>query len=142
MVSLDYTLFIQIINFLLIIFVLNLLLYKPLLKIIDKRDGQIEGAKAKVRSLDQQIEQMMAEYEEKLRKARQEAMRQKEAIQQSGAEEARRIVGAVSTEIAKAAAEFKLKVEKEKQEALSALKGQSEQIAVEISEKILGRSLQ
>ena len=41
MVSLDYSLGIQVVNFLLLIFILNLLLYKPILGMIDRRKKQL-----------------------------------------------------------------------------------------------------
>ena len=49
MVSLDYSLGIQIVNFLLLIFILNVLLYKPILGLIDKRKKQLEDSETEIR---------------------------------------------------------------------------------------------
>ncbi len=80
MVSLDYSLGIQIVNFLLLIFILNVLLYKPILGMIDKRKKQFEASAAEIRRLQETVEQKMAAYEEKLRQAKAAAVEQKNEI--------------------------------------------------------------
>jgi len=87
-VSLDYSLGIQIINFLLLIFVLNVLLYKPILGMIDRRKKQFEDSEAEIRRLKETVEQKMAAYEEKLRQAKAAAIEQKNEIIRQGADEA------------------------------------------------------
>ena len=80
MVSLDYSLGIQIVNFLLLIFILNLLLYKPILGIIDRRKKQLADSEAEIHRLQETVEQKMAAYEEKLRQAKAKAVEQKNEI--------------------------------------------------------------
>ena len=89
MVSLDYSLGIQIINFLLLIFILNVLLYKPILGIIDRRKKQFEDSEAEIKRLQETVEQKMAAYEEKLRQAKAAAVEQKNEIIRQGADEAK-----------------------------------------------------
>jgi len=69
-IGLDYTFWIQIVNFLLLIFILNIVLYKPVMGILEKRKGQIEGTEQEIRDLNLTIEQKEARYEEKLRLAK------------------------------------------------------------------------
>jgi F-type H+-transporting ATPase subunit b len=94
-VSLDYSLGIQIINFLLLIFILNVLLYKPILGLIDRRKKQFEDSEAEIRRLQESVEQKMAAYEEKLRQAKAAAVEQKNEIIRQGAEEAKTVIDAV-----------------------------------------------
>ena len=86
MVSLDYSLGIQIVNFILLIFILNRLLYKPLLGMIDKRKQQFAESEAEIKRLQETVEQKMAAYEEKLRQAKATAIEQKNEIIRQGAE--------------------------------------------------------
>ena len=102
MVSLDYSLGIQIINFVLLIFILNRLLYKPLLGMIDKRKQKFADSEAEIRRLQETVEQQMAAYEEKLRQAKAAAVEEKNEIIRRGAEEARAITDAVRAEIPEA----------------------------------------
>jgi F-type H+-transporting ATPase subunit b len=43
MISLDRTILVQMANFIILVLVLNHLLYKPLLKILDERKEKIDG---------------------------------------------------------------------------------------------------
>ncbi len=142
MIDIDYTLWIQLVNFIVLIFILNVLLYKPILGIMDKRKQQFDGARDEVRTLHESVEKKMAEYEEAVRKAKQAAMEQKAEYVKEGAEEARKIVDAVRGVIPKMMEEFQGKMNREIEEARGVLKNQSQRLSLEIAEKVLGRSLQ
>ncbi|MHB9097203.1 MAG: F0F1 ATP synthase subunit B family protein [Syntrophales bacterium] len=141
MISLDYSLGIQIINFVLLIFILNVLLYKPLLGMIDKRKKQFEESETEVRRLQETVEQKMAAYEEKLRQAKAAAAEQKNQIISQGAEEGKAVIEAVRVELPGLMEQFHLRMEREIGEAKKILTDQSQKLSVEIAEKVLGRSL-
>lgn len=141
MVSLDYSLGIQIINFILLIFILNVLLYKPLLGMIDKRKKHLEESETEIRRLQETVEQKMAAYEEKLRQAKEAAAEQKNEIISRGTEEAKAVIEAVRVEIPGMMEQFHLRMEKEIGEARKTLTDRSQNLSVEIAEKVLGRSL-
>ena len=141
MVSIDYSLGIQIINFILLIFILNRLLYKPLLGMIDKRKKQFEESEAEIKHLRETVDQRMAAYEEKLRQAKIDAIEQKNEIIRQGAEEAKAIIDAVRSEIPGMMEQFKARMEEEIGGAEKILTDQSQKLSVEIAEKVLGRSL-
>jgi len=140
-ISLDYSLGIQIINFLLLIFILNRLLYKPLLGLIDKRNKKIEASEAECNRLQEIVEQKMAAYEEKLRLAKATAVEQKNGIIRQGADEAKASIDSVRTDIPAMMEQFHARMEGEIREAKRILIGQSHKLSVEIAEKVLGRSL-
>ncbi len=56
-IGLDYTFLIQIINFLALIFILNLLLYKPILAIINRRKKQLDDSELEIGRLNETVEQ-------------------------------------------------------------------------------------
>ena len=141
MVSLDYSLGIQIINFLLLIFILNVLLYKPILGMIDRRKKQFEDSEAEIRRLQETVEQKMAAYEEKLRQAKATAVEQKNEIIRQGAEEAKTVIDAVRAEIPGMMEQFQTRMDGEIGAAKNILTDHSQQLSVQIAEKVLGRSL-
>ncbi len=141
MVSIDSTLFLQIVNFLALIFILNFLLYKPILRIMDERKKRLQASEDEIKSLQQTIEQKTKDYEEKIRLAKIEAMNQRNAIQKQGAEEGQKEIEKAREEIARMTEEFKGKLAKEMDEARGILTGQSKGISLEIVEKVLGRSI-
>ena len=141
MVSLDYSLGIQIINFLLLIFILNLLLFKPILGLIEKRKKQFEESETEIKRLQTTVEEKMTAYEEKLRQAKAAAIEQKNEIIRQGAEEARAVTDAVRAEIPGMMERFQTKMAVEIDAANKILADHSRQLSVEIAEKILGRSI-
>jgi F-type H+-transporting ATPase subunit b len=141
-ISLDYTLGFQIVNFLLLIFILNILLYKPILGIIAKREKRLEEAGAEVERLRGEMEQKLVEYEAKARLARQEAMEQAKGSLREGTQEAKKIVEDAREEITSLMEDFHRRMEGEIGEARKILGSQSARISREIAEKVLGRTIQ
>jgi F-type H+-transporting ATPase subunit b len=141
-VSLDYSLGIQIINFVLLIFILNILLYKPILGMIDKRKKQFEESETEITRLKETVDHKMAAYEEKLGQAKAAAVEQKNEIIRQAAEEAKATIDAVRAEIPGLMAQFQARIDGEIGEAKKILANQSQKLSVEIAEKVLGRSLQ
>lgn len=142
MIEVDKTLLIQVVNFLVLMFVLNIILYKPIMKIMDSRQKRIDDANEEVRELDETVQRKVADYEERLRRARAEAMEQREAIKNEGTEKATEIIGQARAEVGEMIQGFKARVAAEKEEARQALRRQTRHLALEISEKVLGRSIQ
>ena len=141
MIELNSTVWIQMANFLLLIFILNFLLYKPVLKIIEKRNKKIEKSNEEVMSLNETVERNIAEYEEKIRQAKADAAAQRDEIKEEGTEQGKMITGKVRDEISKKIGDFKADMEKEVDEARGALRDQTRKIAGDISEKVLGRGI-
>ncbi len=91
-IGLDYTFWIQVVNFLFLIFVLNVLLYKPVMGMLQKRKAQIEASEQEIKELNLTIAQKEARYEEELRLAKSSALEQKKEIVQEGADAAKAIL--------------------------------------------------
>jgi F-type H+-transporting ATPase subunit b len=140
-VSLDYSLGIQIVNFLVLIFILNVLLYKPILGMIDKRKKQFDDAETEIRRLQETVEQKMAAYDEKLRLAKVAAIEQKNEMIRQGAEEAKAVIESVRAEIPGVMERFHARMDGEIGAAKNILHDHSQQLSVQIAEKVLGRSL-
>jgi len=140
-ISLDSTIFIQMVNFLLLIAILNVLLYKPLLSILEKRKKRLEESDEEIKSLNTTVEKKAAEYEEKLRLAKQAALDEKSGVLKEAADQAKEIIEARRNKIPAMMAEFQERVSQEVNKARQTLKSQSQKISTEIAEKVLGRSL-
>ena len=134
--------FIQIIAFLALIFILNVLLYKPILSIIDRRKKHIEELENEVILFNQSVDKKAAEYEEKLKLAKANAAELKKEIIKEGADQAKVIVDSVRNEIPVMMQEFQQKLDKEIQAARETLDSQSRRLSLEIAEKVMGRSVQ
>ncbi len=141
MVSIDYSLGIQVVNFLILIFILNKLLYKPILAVLDQRKKQTDDSEAEIRTLQKSIDQKMSAYEEKLQLAKAEALAIKKNLIKQGDEEAKSLVDAARAEVPGMQEAFRLKTAGEIESARTILSDNSRKLSVEIAEKIVGRSL-
>jgi F0F1-type ATP synthase, subunit b len=138
----DYTLLIQIVTFLILIYILNLLLYKPILAIIDRRKKQLEELENEIKLFKESVDKRVAEYEEKLKQAKANATELKKEIIKEGDNQAKSIIDVVRNEIPLMTHEFQQKMDKEIQAARQILSSQSRKLSLEIAEKVLGRSVQ
>jgi F-type H+-transporting ATPase subunit b len=129
-------------NFLVLIVILNYLLYKPILAILDKRKMRLDESEGEIKRLNATVEKKAAEYEEKLRMAKQDALGKKNEILKEAADSAKAIIDERRSKIPAMLAEFQGKVGQEVDAARRILKDQSQRISAEIAEKVLGRSLQ
>ena len=118
------------------------MLYKPILRIIDRRKEILDKAQDEVKSVQETIDRRVAAYEEKIRAAKMEAMGQKGDLQKEGSEAAKVITDKAKGEISGMMSEFQAKLEKELASARELLRNQSLRISSEIAEKVLGRSIQ
>lgn len=142
MVNLDYTILVQMANFLLMIFVLNKLLYKPILGILNRRREQFDKSEEEVTRLNQDVEQKLAEYEQRVRQAKIDAMEQRNALIKEGADLAKGIIDSVRGEIPAMIEQFNARLGAEADAARTILRNQSQKLSLEIAEKSLGRSIQ
>jgi F-type H+-transporting ATPase subunit b len=138
----DITLLYQAAIFLGLVYILNVLLYKPILSIIDRRKKQLEEAENEIKLFNESVEKRVAEYEEKLKQAKVKASELKKEIIQEGANQAKKIIDVVRNEIPAIAREFQQKMDKEVEKAKLVLDGRSKSLSLEIAQKILGRPVQ
>ena len=138
----DLTLFVQMVTFIALIFILNYLLYKPILSIIDRRKKQLEELENEIKLFKESVDKKAAEYEEKLKQAKTSASDLKKEIISEGAQQAKSIVDAVRNEIPLMAQESQKKMDQEMQAARQILDNQSRKLSLEIAEKVLGRRVQ
>jgi F-type H+-transporting ATPase subunit b len=138
----DYTLLIQMVIFLSLIFVLNILLYKPILAIIERRKKQLEESENEIKLFNESVEKRVAEYEEKLKQAKIKGSELKKEIIQEGVNQAKNIVDVVRNEIPVIAREFQQQMDKEVEKAKLILDSHSKKLSLEIAQKVLGRPVQ
>lgn len=142
MVELNITIVYQMINFLVLIFILNLMLYKPILSIIEKRQKNFEDSENEIKRLNETIENKMAAYEDKVRQAKLKAVEEKGEIVKEGTDKAKEIIEAVRSEVPGMMDGFRAKLDAEVGTARNFLNGKSKELSIEIAEKVLGRSVQ
>lgn len=129
------------INFGILVLVLNVFLYKPIRKVLADRRHVIDSARDKAVSVDEEVQAKMAQYEARLREAKNEAgARRAEALKQALLEETE-LLEKARKEASSSLVSIRTRVAKEATDARELLKKQAELLSGDICEKILGRSL-
>jgi len=141
LIELNWTFFVQIFNFLLLMFILNKILYKPILKVLDERDARIVGGQEKAKKLLEESQSILKSYNDKLYSAKIDAMTvkntsRKQAVDQANMiiEDARRNAETIVLNVQKEMAEEIERVKKELEPELGVMAGT-------IAQQILGRKV-
>lgn len=141
MISLDWTLGLQFVNFFILLIVLNKMLYRPLLKVIAERREAIDGSHARAKDLEAGIEEKMQRYQQQLSEAKKVANDERNKLKKAaGEEEAVLLADAHGKATARLLA-IKTKVAEEAADASKTLKNEAETLAGQIATKVLGREL-
>ena len=93
MLDLNITMIFQLVNFLVAIYVLNILLIRPIRDIIKKRNGIMDGMAEEAESFEYQAAERLANYEAELARARQDAGLTREEGRAAGTVEQQVLVG-------------------------------------------------
>jgi len=140
-IELNLSFVIQLINFGILVLVLNVFLYKPIRKVLADRRQVIDSAREKTVSVDAEVQSKMTQYEARLHEAKAEAgARRAETLKGAQAEESA-LLEKARKQASESLASIREKVAKEAGEARELLKKQAEVLSGDICEKILGRSL-
>lgn len=141
MIDLNLAFFIQVVNFGILVLVLNIFLYKPIRKVLADRRQVIDGAREKAAAVDLEVQEKMALYEVRLRDAKADAnARRAEFLKQAQTEETS-VLEKARAEATASLGSIRERVSKEAADARALLKQQAELLSGDICEKILGRSL-
>lgn len=136
----DISLVYQMINFLVLLFVLNLVLYKPIRKVLLERKAKIEGMQAGAEKAATDMVAGEDAYKNGLRQARSEGLKKKEAFVEEASQAEKEIIDRINKKAQANLAEIKKQVADETEQARKALEGEVEAYAKAIGEKILGRA--
>lgn len=135
------TLIVEIINFLVLLAVLKVVLFGPLTRSIEEREAKIKGQLDEAEALNAAATSLKAEYEQKLREARQEAEqilatatkegeRLKSQLVTEGNQEKQRIIDKGHSEVAR-----------ERQEAMASVRGMAVGLSVDMATQLFKDTL-
>jgi F-type H+-transporting ATPase subunit b len=137
----DGTLFLHIIIILLMVFVLNTTLFKPINRILEERERRTRGRSGEAHDILQSVEVKLSQYERTLREARSEGYRLMEQERAAAVSERQAKLSAVRDEISQSIAEQKEVIHEQVTEARATLGQEARRLATEIGSQILHRPI-
>ena len=141
MVNVDSSLFIQIINFLFLIWALNKVLYKPIRRILSQRNETISGLENGIDKSEHDAVEKDLALKNGIRQARENGLREKEALENEARAEETKIIEKINEKARADLAEIREKIVKEAEDARLALLKEVDGFADDISRRILGRAV-
>jgi F-type H+-transporting ATPase subunit b len=138
-IQINITLIIQIINFLVLLLLLNALLYKPVIAKIREREARIRNDREKAAELDGQVQEQEERHQQELAMVRQTGAQEKNALTAETKKKEAEILDKARAEAARIVEDMKASIRVEAENVRKALRAQMTPLAQSISEKILGR---
>ena len=139
LISINETLIVQVISFLIFLFIINRIMFRPLRSIVAERQSHIEHLRQDIVAAGKKFESLINQMEEQEASVKMEAFMQKKKLEEAGNRQADEIF--VSTRKAITAEKNKALMEVDAQvlEAKKYIKRESETLAQSIIEKVLDR---
>ncbi|MBL0732385.1 MAG: ATPase [Desulfosarcina sp.] len=141
MVSVDGSVIIQIINFLLLVWVLNILLYKPIRRIVLERKNKFAGLERKIDTLNGSAKDSEDTYTLRLRDARADGLKKKMDLLAIAAEEEKKVIDSINKTAQANLLKVREKIARDTDSVRAVLQKEIETFADAIGEKILGRAV-
>jgi len=141
MINIDYTLLVQAAIFIAFVFLINRLVYRPVLRALERRREATIGAQEKALSLQEKARKEEALLEQKLSQARQEAAKERERIRNKILQEQRAILDRAKQSIETDIPALREKIWGDLEEVEQDLKKEIEPFARRMAEKVLGREI-
>ncbi len=141
MIDIDWTLFAQILNFLVLVFLLNMVLFRPIRKILLERKARLAGFEEDITGLADNRLGVLGKVDEELVQARREGLGLREGLRQEGSQTESSLLEQVKKEVDAQWTKVEAKIKKDVGKAREALQAQSQDFAMALATKILGRKL-
>ena len=142
MISINATLLVQLIHFLLLLFIMNRLMLQPLLKLIREREAFTADTKSEIKDIEVKIGQLKEEFIAKEKDARKDAARDRNEILNVGMGEADGFLNTSREEVSSIRQQAEKEVEAEVSKTQPLLAGQASSLVSGIIEKIIGRRIE
>ena len=139
MLELNKWFFVQLANFLLLLVVLNIILFKPMLRLFNEREKNTTGFLNDAKVMDKEKDEAFSEIDAKLADARDKAKAIFEEFSAAGIETQKLAVDSAKNEALEINKKSKQEIETATDKARAALKADIENFSKKIVEKLVGK---
>ena len=139
LISINETMVVQLVSFLLFVYIINRVMFRPLRSAMAERNRYMDRLNEEVTDAGRQLEQIGKEIRKSEKKVRSEAHQIHEAMKNEGSREATEIFEAARIEIEQKKMEAAQMVADQISQARKSLEAESRELAAAIMEKVLDR---
>ncbi len=137
MIEIDASLFIVFAIVWILVFVLSKIFFKPLQRVMNERKSRIKGDRETFEKSMAAYEQKVNEIEEKLKEAKNQALRLKEKYEREALKKREQILTEISTETRNQIEEAKKQLEKQVKSLKEELESETKRLAESIEQRLL-----
>jgi len=141
MIEINWNIFWQILNFLILMYLLKRFLYHPVLDMLDKREGKIENDLEKASQRKEEARKLKGKYESRLQGAKDEAQEIIVKAERKGKKRAQDIVQQAEEEAEKVKENKMQELETAKRDAARELRDYAADLSMEAASKMLHQEL-
>jgi F-type H+-transporting ATPase subunit b len=135
----DGTLILHVIIILVMVFVLNATLYKPINRILEAREKRTRGRMSEAQEIMTDVSQKLANYEKQLRQARADAYALSEQERTAAMQARQQKLNEMREQLSASIAKEKQVIGEQAEGARASLEDESRKIASDISSRVLNR---
>lgn len=135
----DGTLILHVIIILVMVWILNKTLYKPINRILEAREKRTRGRMSEAQEILTDVSEKVSNYERQLRQARAEGYAMSEQERSLAMQERQRKINEMRQQLSESIAQEKQTIQTQVEEARVTLESESRRIAREIGERVLER---
>jgi len=141
LISIDKSLIVQVINFVILLFILQRLLYKPFLAKMQERTSTIQTALDEAKAARAEAARQQEENEARLRAAYAEAAAVRDQALKEAGEESRKHIEAAQGQARKMVEDTKAQLDAEVRRAREELRREVSDLSIAVAEKLVRRTL-
>ena len=141
MIDINVTLLVQMANFLILLFLLNLVLYRPIRRIIQKRNQVVDDFTTTIDSMTKSAQEAMNTFAQKIREARVQGAASVQMLKDEAHEAESKVMAEKNQEAQARISQVRKQLQSEIQETRDKLQAQVQAFSLAVAEKILGRSI-
>ena len=141
LITINETLFVQLLSFLIFLFIINRIMFRPLQNVMNERVNYMDKVKTDTVGAIQELEDLTKKLKKQESEVRDQALELKRELEESGSVKSAEILASTREEINAIKEKAEMEVNIQISEAKKHIQEESEALAVNIMEKLLDRRL-
>jgi F-type H+-transporting ATPase subunit b len=141
MIDINITLLIQMANLFVLIWLLNIVLYRPIRNIVAQRNKLMADKKQGIEAADGEVAAVVREFEEKIQEARNMGRQKVQDSKDMAYRGEKDLLQEASEQSVSELTEMRAKIKKDVAAARKRLRAQIQAFSIDLAQKVLGRSI-
>ena len=141
LITINETLVVQLVSFLVFLFFFNRIMIKPLRGTVNERETYMSAVQRDIVNANQNFDDLLSQIDRQESDVKNEAQALHQALEQKGTEEAAQIFNQARQAVVERKKEVRQMIDQKIAEAKKSLEVEAESLSVRIMEKILDRSI-